>query len=91
MQWKTIILHHTWYEAQSVNSVIIELFLNDDLHLDISSDCKCDDHLLNEQQWPQFTPSVSEAPTAVHESLNAGEYSHLPTGEEAAETTDILL
>ncbi|KAG1929710.1 gastrula zinc finger protein XlCGF8.2DB-like [Pimephales promelas] len=27
---------------------------------------------------------VSEAPTAVHESLNAGEYSHLPTGEEEA-------
>jgi len=49
----------------------------------ISSD-KCDDHLLNEQQRPQFTPSVSEAPTAIHESLNAGEYSHLPTGEEAA-------
>jgi len=53
-----------------------------------------DDHLLNEQQRPQFTPSVSEALTAVHESLNAGEYSHLPTGEEGiipGETTDILL
>jgi len=31
----------------------------------------------------QFTPST-EAPTALHECLNAGEYSHLPTREEAA-------
>jgi len=46
--------------------------------------CKCDDHLLNDQQRPQFTPSGSEAPTAIHESLNAGEYSHLPTEEEGA-------
>jgi len=38
----------------------------------ISSDCKCDDHLLNEQQRPQFTASFR----------NAGEYSHIPTGEE---------
>jgi len=49
-----------------------------------SSKCDDDHHLLNEQQRPQFTPSVSESPTAVHESLNAGEYSHLPTGEEEA-------
>jgi len=40
------------------------------------TDCKCGEHLLNDQQRPQFTRSVSEAPTVVHESLNAGKSSH---------------
>ncbi len=37
--------------------------------------------------------SIDSFTEAVRESLNAGEYSHLPTAEEeeAGETTDILL
>ncbi len=35
--------------------------------------------------------SIDSFTEAVRESLNAGEYSHLPTAEEEEETTDILL
>ncbi len=38
--------------------------------------------------------SIDSFTEAIRESLNAGEYSHLPTAEEeeeAGETTDILL